>query len=418
MRVCLLCYRGNPFCGGQGVYLYSLSRALAGRGHEVTILVGPPYPHPTPWARVERIPNHQYWGKRRHFLPNGNPLGILRPLEFLEFSSSRLGYFPEPLAFSLRAWRRFSMLHRETPYDIVHDVETLGYGLLGIRWQGVPVVSTVHHPLTLDLISHLGKARSWKERYYNVVFFPLIMQGIVARRIEGIITSSEAGIMEIERAFRVRRESIHLVHTGVDLEVFSPNPSVEKVPGRVLFVGNAQDPRKGIRLLLEALRLLPDGVTLVIVDEREPKKPYAPAMVRQMGLGERVVFTGRVTQEELVDHYRRANVLVLPSFFEGFGLPVVEALGCGTPVVVTDAGSLPEVVGEGEGGFIVPTGDSRALASAIERITRDPSLAREMGSKGRKRMERLFSWDRTASHTEKVYEIAAERCRAKGKEEG
>lgn len=391
---------------------------MARRGHEVTILVGPPYPHPTPWARVERIPNSQYWGKRRDFLPNDNPLRILRPLEFLEFSSSRLGYFPEPLAFSLRAWRRFSMLHKETPYDIVHDVETLGYGLLGIRWQGVPVVSTVHHPLTLDLISHLAKARSWKERYYNVVFFPLIMQGIVARRIEGIITSSEAGIREIEKAFRVRRESIHLVHTGVDLEVFSPNPDVEKVPGRVLFVGNAQDPRKGIRVVLEALRLLPEGVKLVIVDEGEPHKPYAPALVRQMGLGGRVVFTGRLTQEELVDHYRRASVLVLPSAFEGFGLPVVEALGCGTPVVVTDGGSLPEVVGEGEGGFIVPRGDSRALADAIERITRDPSLARDMGNKGRKRMERLFSWDRTASHTEEVYEIAAERCRAKGKEEG
>lgn len=398
------------------MYIYYLSRALARRGHEVTIIVGPPYPRPTPWAKVERLPNANYWGKRKGFLPQGNPTGILNPLDFLEFASSRLGYFPEPLAFSIRAWRRFSVMHRELPFDVVHDVETLGYGLLGIRWQGVPVVSTVHHPLTLDMVSHLAKAGSWKERYYNVVFFPIIMQGFVARRIDGVITSSEAGVKEIERAFSLPRKSIHLVYTGVDLDFFSPDRKEERVGGRILFVGNAQDPRKGIKLVLQAMKLLPEEVSLVIVDEGEPNKPYAPGLVRQLGLAERVMFTGRVTQEELVKHYRRASLLVLPSEFEGFGLPVVEALSCGTPVVVTDAGSLPEVVGNGEGGLIVPKGDFKALAKAMGTIIGSPSLAREMGKRGRMRMERLFSWDRTALDTEKVYEKAVEKRRKRCRE--
>lgn len=409
MRVCLLCYRGNPYCGGQGIYLRHLSRALASFGHEVTILVGPPYPEPTPWARMERIPNNRYWGRRIREVGNGNPVKILKPLDFLEFATSRLGYFPEPLAFSLRAYKKFRSLHQESPFDVVHDVETLGYGLLLALRHGVGVVSTVHHPLSLDMAAHLAKAGSWKERYYNVVFFPLIMQGIVARRIHGLITASEAGRREIIRTFSVEPARVHLVYTGVDLETFSPDPKVVREPMKLLFVGNAQDPRKGIKVLLEAMRLLPPSVRLDIVDQGEPEKGYAPQLVRALGLGERVKFTGRLSLEELVSRYRRARVLILPSRFEGFGLPVVEALGCATPVVVTEAGSLPEVVGRDQGGLTVPPEDPGALARAIHKLLSDERLALEMGKLGRKRMEELFSWERTAQDTLKVYRWAKEK---------
>lgn len=408
MRVCLLCYRGNPYCGGQGIYLRNLSKALASSGHEVTILVGPPYPEPTPWARMERIPNNRYWGRRIHEVGSGNPVSILKPLDFFEFATSRLGYFPEPLAFSLRAFKRFRTLHQENPFDVVHDVETLGYGLLLARRHGVPVVATVHHPLSLDMAAHLAKAGSWRERYYNVVFFPLMMQAMVARRIHGLITASEAGRREIIRTFSVEPARVHLVYTGVDLETFSPDPKVPREPMKLLFVGNAQDPRKGIKVLLEAMRLLPPSVRLDIVDQGEPEKNYAPQLVRALGLGERVKFTGRLSVEELVYRYRRASVLVLPSRFEGFGLPVVEALGCATPVVVTEAGSLPEVVGRDQGGLTVPPEDPGALAGAIHRLLANEGLALEMGKLGRKRMEELFSWERTARDTLKVYRWAKE----------
>lgn len=411
MRICLFCYRGNPYCGGQGIYLYHLSKALASSGHEVTILVGPPYPEPTPWARVERIPNGRYWGRKTHQIGDGIPGSILRPLDLLEFATSRLGYFPEPLAFSLRAFKKFRSLHKEKPFDVVHDVETLGYGLLLARRHGVAVVATVHHPLSLDMAAHLAKAGSCKERYYNVVFFPLIMQGMVARRIHGLITASEAGRREIIRTFSVQPAKVHLVYTGVDLETFSPDPGVRREPMQLLFVGNAQDPRKGIKVLLEAMRLLPPSVRLDIVDQGEPEKNYAPHLVRALGLNERVRFTGRLTLGELVSCYRKARVLVLPSRFEGFGLPVVEALGCATPVVVTEAGSLPEVVGRDQGGLTVPPEDPEALALAIHRLLSNPQLALEMGRLGRKRMEELFSWERTAKDTLEVYRRAQEMAK-------
>lgn len=397
----MLCYRGNPYCGGQGVYLYNLTREMASLGHEVTLAVGPPYPEPMPWARVIRLPNHQFWGKRRDFLPRENPISIFSPLNFFEFATSRLGYFPEILAFSLRAYKTFRALNEENPFYIIHDVETLGYGTWLARKNGVPAVSTVHHPLWRDMASHLMQSGGWLERYYNVVFFPLIMQGFVARRLDGIITSSLQGVREIRKAFGVHRDKIHLVYSGVDLKTFSPDPRVRRDPLEILFVGNAQDPRKGIKTLLEALTLLPEKLRLTIVDQDEPQKSYAPSLVKTMGLSERVRFTGKIPMEALLDAYRRARVLVMPSFFEGFGLPVAEAMACATPVIVSSAGSLPEVAGEG--GLVVEPGDPRALAHAIERIALDDQLASELGQNGLQRIRERFSWETTARETLAVY---------------
>jgi glycosyltransferase involved in cell wall biosynthesis len=362
-----------------------------------------------PWARVVRIPNLHFWGKRADFLPRETPLAIFSPLHFFEFATSRLGYFPEILAFSMRAFRAFQEMQRRIPFHVLHDVETLGYGLILARRHGLPAVSTVHHPLSRDMAAHLSQSRSWVERYYNVVFFPMIMQGLVARRIEGMITSSQVGREELVRAFRVRPERVHLVHTGIDLETFSPNPSIERAPWEILFVGNAQDPRKGIRYLLQALQRLPKEAHLTVVDEGEPVKTYAPGLVRSMGLGERVRFTGKLPLDELVHCYRKARMLVMPSLFEGFGLPVAEAMGCGSPVIASWAGSLPEVVGEDQkGGLLVPPGDPVALAGSIHRIFSQPLLQRTLGSRARERVERLFSWEKTAQRTAEVYRWAIE----------
>jgi glycosyltransferase involved in cell wall biosynthesis len=404
MRIALFCYRGNPYCGGQGIYVYHLSRELVQLGHHVTVFVGPPYPDPLPWAKVVLVPNHNFWGRKHAFIPRNDPASIFKPLHFLEFATSRLGYFPEPLAFSFRAYNAFRKRHVTMPFDVLHDVETLGYGTLLAKKLGVPTVCTVHHPLSRDLHAHLVKADSFMERYYNVAFFPLIMQGLVARRMDGVITSSRTGTEELKRAFRIKAERIYLVHTGVDSKVFSPDPSTVRTPSEVLFVGNAQDPRKGILYLLQALRDLSDAVHLTVVDQGEPQKYYAPALVRALRLEGRVVFTGKIPLETLVRLYRRASVLVMPSLFEGFGLPAVEAMASGTPVIATHAGSLPEVVGENqEGGILVPPQDSDALAKAIHLVTTQPLLREKLASGGRHRVECLFSWKSTAQKTTEVY---------------
>lgn len=406
MNICLLCYRGNPYCGGQGIYLYNLSKALVEQGHEVTVLVGPPYPDPMPWADVVRLPNMHYWGRQIEdiFTADSWKTNLL-PLNFIEFVLSRTGYCPEILAFSFRAAVRLKELHTARPFDVIHDAETLGFGLLMARAHEVPIVSTVHHPLRRDLEAFLPRAKNGRERFFNTIFYPLLMQGLVARRIDGMITSSKVGVGELQAAFRVKPQRINLVYTGVNTRSFSPDPSVKRAPNRLLFVGNAEDPRKGLTYLLDALFQLPPETRLIIVDTGEPHKFMAPRLIRSKGLEERVRFTGRLTEQELVNEYRMARVLIMPSLFEGFGLPVAEGMACGTPVVTTRAGSLPEVVGDDqEGGLLVPPKDSRALAEAISRIMSDPEFSEDLGRRARRRVERLFSWERTAQNTVGVYQ--------------
>ncbi|MBW2092985.1 MAG: glycosyltransferase family 4 protein, partial [Deltaproteobacteria bacterium] len=329
---------------------------------------------------------------------------LMTPLNFFEYIASRTGYCPEALAFSVRAALKFRELHQADPFDVLHDVETLGFGLLLARAHGVPTVSTVHHPLRHDLAAFLPRATSWRERYHNTVFYPLIMQGMVARRIDGMITSSHVGMKELQEAFRVKKKNLHLVYTGVNTDTFSPDPSVERTLDEILFVGNTDDPRKGIRYLLEAMLNLPSEVNLTIVDKGEPERHYAPRLIRSLGLEGRVTFTGRLSEPELVERYRRTQVLVMPSLFEGFGLPVAEAMACGTPVVTTISGSLPEVVGhDQEGGLLVPPKNPDALAEAIHQVISQPVFSRELGLRARRRVERLFSWDQTAENTIEVY---------------
>ncbi|MEE9518052.1 MAG: glycosyltransferase family 4 protein, partial [Candidatus Adiutricales bacterium] len=283
--------------------------------------------------------------------------------------------------------------------------ETLGFGLLMVRAHEVPIVATVHHPLRRDLEAFLPRAKNGRERFFNTIFYPLLMQGLVARRIDGMITSSKVGVEELQAAFRVKPQRINLVYTGVNTRSFSPDPSVKRAPNRLLFVGNAEDPRKGLTHLLDALFQLPPETRLVIVDTGEPHKFMAPRLIRSKGLEERVRFTGRLTEQELVNEYRMARVLIMPSLFEGFGLPVAEGMACGTPVVTTRAGSLPEVVGDDqEGGLLVPPKDSRALAEAISRIMSDPEFSEDLSRRARRRAERLFSWERTAQNTVGVYQ--------------
>jgi glycosyltransferase involved in cell wall biosynthesis len=356
-----------------------------------------------PWAKVIHIENHHYWGKKRDFLPHNKPSRILLPLNFFEYAASRTGYFPEILAFSLRAFRKLKALFKNDRADIVHDVETLGYGLLLAKGFGVPIVSTVHHPLSRDMMAFLSISGGFKERYHNTVFFPLIMQRLVIRGIDTVITSSRIGVQELKDAFGVRKERIRLVFSGIDVGVFKENGGGDGKRQGLLFVGNAQDPKKGIITLLEAMTLLDEEVCLTIVDEGEPAKFYAPALVRKMGLSERVTFTGRLSEQELVEYYRCAELVVVPSLFEGFGLPAVEAMACGTPVVATTMGALSEVIGDDGAGVLIPPGDCRALARAIEDLLVNEDQRIEMGRRGRKRVEENFCWIKTAEETTKVY---------------
>lgn len=422
MRVAFLCYRGNMKSGGQGIYLHALTRELAALGCEIDVFVGPPYPDPMPWARVERLENQMFWGKRFDkrrgaFLPRPDPFDILRPLDFFEFAVTRFGFLPEPFAFSVRGARAvLRELRAGRRYDLVHDVQSVGYGLLLLQALGLPVVTTIHHPLSIDLRSSLARDRTFSERKGSLTFYPVRSQARTARRLAAILTSSQASRAAIARDFGVSPGRIHDVRNGVEL----PEQPVRRArPERseLLFVGRCGDPNKGLEFLLEAMALLPHEVGLRVLDYFPAYTPLEKR-IHALDLAGRVRFTGKVSSEELARAYRDAAAVVLPSLFEGFGLPAIEALAAGTPVVASRAGALPEVIADAGAGALVPPRDPAALAKAISEVLAGWDEAHEQALAARPRIEAVFGWRPTAERTLALYRRVIGEFRGAPRERG
>ncbi len=405
MKICLLCNRGNMYSGGQGIYLYYLSRELQRLGHEVHVIVGPPYPDIAEGITEHRVENLNLF---EFGFPKKDPFKVFTPLNLYELMAIRLGMFPEMFSFSFRAYRKLRQLLRYCHFDIIHDNQTLGYGILLMKSFKIPIVATVHHPLPIDRKTDIAYLEGAWERFGRITFYPFIMQHLVSRMMDRVITVSESAAAETRRAFKVPREKIRVVHNGIDTDVFKrvDGGRGEFEKSRLIVVANTQDRKKGVVYMLRALKLLREemDVKLTIVDRGAPDNDYTPALVERFGLDGSVEFTGRVSVEELVRCYARADVAVVPSLYEGFCLPAAEAMACGLPVVATTAGALPEVVEDGRCGILVPPRDHHALAGAIKRLLSDKPLRQAMGDVGRERVERHFTWEEAARKTLEVYQ--------------
>ncbi len=406
MKICLLSYRGNPYCGGQGIYLTYLANELVRLGHEVHVIVGPPWPLFLHGSTVHPIENYNFFGKKRDFLPPGNPFKIFSPLHFYEFAASRFGVFPEIKAFSIRAFFKLKEILQTHRFDILHDNQCLGYGMLLWKTLGIPVVSTLHHPLSIDRTTWFEQPSDLKQKIRRVLYYPLFMQKIVSNRLDRIITVSYDSAREIVRAFGVPPGKIRVVYNGLDAREFAPRPDTSKKPNSLIFVGNSEDRKKGLLYLLQALTHLPPEVTLTVVDGGAPQRSFAPMLAEKYGIDRRVRFTGKIGPRDLVRLYCRAEIAVVPSLYEGFGFPAAEAMACELPVVATRAGALPEVVGSDGAGFLVPPRNARSLAEAIRTLLANPSLRREMGRTARRRIIELFTWENAARQMVEVYREA------------
>ena len=408
LRIAYVAYRGNMNSGGQGIYLWFLAREMARLGHEVSIFVGPPYPDPMPFARVEELPNRQLWakwmlGRTDQIVGDGKPSEIFSPLNFYELSASRLGFLPEPFAFSLRAFHRLTrQLRAGRTFDLVHDVQCLGYGLLGLRALGLPVVTTVHHPLSVDRRASFIRDETFDDVLGTMKFYPIGMQAFVARRLDRVLTSSEASARQIVQDFGVQPDRIRNVRNGLDVDLFSPNADTKRSETNLLCVGRSADPNKGIRNLIQSLARLPAQITLTLVDDDSPENQVR-RWAREVGVEDRLQLTGRVDAGELVELYRRAAIVVVPSRYEGFGLPAVEAMACETPVVATSAGALPEVIGLTGGGVLTERDDPDAMAATIRSLLENTEARALLAKRGRERVVEKLSWTRIATATAEVY---------------
>jgi glycosyltransferase involved in cell wall biosynthesis len=339
---------------------------------------------------------------------------VRNPIDLYEVGATRQGVFVEPLTFSLRAYDKLKELCKQRRFDIIHDNQSLGYGLLLMKRLNIPVIATIHHPLPIDREADLEQANGLGDRWRIRKFYSFIrLQAFVARRLERIITVSQSAAKKTEHFFKVPAEKLRVVYNGIDTQIYCRNEQASQKRDGLIMVGNTDDRKKGVLYLLEALRLLEkDGIKITIVDDAErhstytddvgPLPSYGLKLVRKLNLDGLVHFTGRLTREELVQHYSAAQIAVVPSLYEGFGLPAAEAMACGTPVIASTGGALPEVVGDA--GMLVPSGRADALAAAIKQLLNDEQAQQRMREAGRKRVEDKFNWEQAARKTLEVYQ--------------
>ena len=397
LRIALLSYRSKPHSGGQGVYVRQLSRELAARGHHVEVFSGQPYPELDDGPVLRRLPSLDLYADDDPFRTPAP--GELRDwADVLEVAMMWGGAFPEPLTFSVRALR--ALRARPGDFDIVHDNQGLGYGMLGVPGLGVPLVTSIHHPITVDrrldlagrnLVERLGKLR-----WYGFVR----MQGRVARRAGPLITVSSSSASDICRDFRVDPGNVHIIPLGVDTRLFQPRPEQPRVPGRIVTVTSADSPLKGLPALLRAIAKLVTERDAHLIVIGAPS-PATRRLVAQLALGDRVTFASGLPDAEYARVLASAQVAVVPSMYEGFSLPAVEHMASGTPLVASRAGALPEVTGDAA--VLVPPGDPEELSAALRGLLDDEAERARLAAAGLARVRTTFAWPAVAAATEALY---------------
>jgi glycosyltransferase involved in cell wall biosynthesis len=408
LRIAYLAYRGKPHVGGQGVYTRHLTKAFVDLGHHVEVYGGNPYP-----VLDERVPLHQLQSLdiyNDHFPMRMPGIWELKHwTDFVEVSSFSAGQFPEPLAFSLRAWDK--LRRRVGEFDLVHDNQCLGYGLLGIQ-RHFPLLATIHHPITVDRRLELEHAptaykRLTLRRWYSFTN----MQTRVARRVARVVTVSENSFADIVKDHGVDPDRMAIVPVGVDPDLFRPIPGVARIPGRLVTTASADVTMKGLAYLLEAMAKLRTEreVSLVVIGKRKVGGK-SDETIKRLGLDDVVEFVSGVPDERIYELYSEAELAVVPSLYEGFSLPAIEAMACGVPLVATTGGALPEVVGrDNETALLVPPGDSEALAARISMALDSPELRDRIGAAGRQRVIDNWSWRHTALRTLEQYRLLLEQ---------
>ena len=399
LNICLLSYRSNPHSGGQGVYLKNLSRALKDHGHRVTVISGPPNPDLDPDINLVRLPCLDLYDPADPFrMPSLREL--CHPINLIEWIGVSTMGFPEPFTFGLRAWLylRASLGH----FDIVHDNQSLSYGLWALS-RRIPTIATIHHPITVDRrIAIRAERKTWLKAKQWRWFSFIGMQRRVARSLPGIITVSKAARRDISRDFSISEKRFHIVPNGIDTGRFYPMPQIKRDPHRLIVTNSADIPLKGLRYLLKAVARISQQRRVHLTVVGAPKKNSSiPGLITELGIGAQVDFTGRIDHQAFVRQYAHASIAVVPSVYEGFGLPAGEAMACAVPVISTTGGALPEVVGDS--GILIPPADTDALVKAITDLLDNPDQARRLGTRGYRRVLREFTWPQAAQKTVQAY---------------
>ncbi len=401
LKICLLGYRSKPHCGGQGIYIKYLSSALAKYGHSVDVISGEPYPELDNTVRLIKMPGMNMFEKKNR-LRALQPKDLKSYTNIFEWSSVVTGGFPEPYTFGRRIVKYLKS--HGNKYDLIHDNQSLSYGLLKLQKMQLPIVATIHHPITKDRDIALASANGFRHRMLiRRWHFFLHMQKQVVRNLNHLLTVSNQSRKDIAEAFDTKESRISIVYNGIDTEAFAPMPEIKRLPWRLMATASADQPLKGLDYLLQSLASLTSRypkLELLVIGSPKPGG-HTEKLIRKLGIASKVIFANNLETKEITRYYAEATMAIIPSLYEGFGLPAGEAMSCGTPVISSDGGALPEIVGNA--GIIVPAGDSQALTESIARFIDHPKERTKMGKAGRQRILEKFSWDVAAKQMTHYY---------------
>ncbi len=413
LRIALLGYRSNPYSGGQGIYLRYLSQALVDAGHQVDVISGEPYPELSD-ERINliKLPGLNLFAEENHITAL-RPRHLTSFADTFEWYSMATGGFPEPYTFGRRV--AAYLAEHGSRYDIVHDNQCLSWGTLSIQSSPTPLITTIHHPITWDRDIALAHAPNFKHRLLIKRWHLFLrMQTKVASRLQHIVTVSQRSRQDICRAFNIDPERIQVIYNGIDTDTFRPEPSIARNPWQLITTASADQPLKGTQHLIPAFaELIERFPKLRLVFIGRPKQGgETEKLIERYGVADKIRFVHGIGADEIRHLYASSAVAVVPSEYEGFGLPAGEAMACGVPLVSTDGGALPEVVGDA--GRVVPAADSPALANAIaELLALEPAAREQMGMAGRQHILDNFSWSRAAAAMSQVYQnVLASRADA------
>jgi glycosyltransferase involved in cell wall biosynthesis len=403
LNICLYTYRGKPTSGGQGVYIKRLSRALKDIGHYVEVVSGPPYPIIDSDIPLHKLPSLDLYNPDDLFrLPSLSEL--TSPINLMEWLGVSSGGFPEPFTNSIRYFN--FMKENAHRFDVVHDNQCLGYGILGIKALNIPTIATIHHPITVDRDVEVASVKAlWRKLKVRRWYSFLGMQGRVSRRLSHIITVSEASKVDIGKAFSIPSHRFRVVANGINTDIFHPVQGAKRLDNEIMVTNSADTPLKGLRFLIEAVanirRTRPVHLTVI----GKPKEDgVIEKLVKSLGAQDYITFTGRIEDSEFADYYSRTTIAVVPSIYEGFGLPAGEAMACRVPVISTTGGALPEVVGDA--GVLVPPGNAKALEDAIIDLLDHHEKRERLAEAGFRRVKENFTWINTARQVAEVYREA------------
>ena len=400
LNIAISSYRSAPFGGGQGIFVYELSKALQALGHKVDIISGPPYPSLESGVNLIKSPGLDLFStfvfRERLILFKNKKNKSLD--DWFEFFSALMGGFPEIKTFG----NRLKVLLKDSPYDIVLDNQSLSYGILQVQ-NNIPVIEIVHHPITKDYKYDIQFSKGIIQKLSKWRWFSFLrMQKKVAPQINVISTPSLNSKNDIEKDFNVIRENIFVIPNGIDHIKFSPKKHIERIPGQLITTASADVPLKGLDFTLQAISQLKKDyptIRLIVIGAPRPGG-HTERLIQKLNIEANIIYKTNLTKEEIAIEYAHSNIAIVSSLYEGFGFPVGEAMACSIPLIATNVASIPEITSTYA--ELIPERDSKSIERAIRNILLDPFTYQNRANEGRKHIINNFDWEKIAQSYENL----------------